>query len=366
MSSSLELVTALSDAGARQMLSAIASFGASDTLEQMVPSIAASAAQMFNAESACVRVWLEGDPSPLLDVRRGPNVDAPASASDEVLVLETLPGYSASLTVVFAAGAERDPVAEALFMAMASAGLTRALRHERERVHNEWMLAGAEVVGMLMSAQPVADTLKFICERAVLHSGAARCFVVLESAGQFHVEAGAGEGFELLMDKDFELDGTIAGQVMDSATAMVVDGFVPLSMLLELGLTPTTTRLIPLGPLAGEARPVGLLAVAFENGRGSGLVDPAHLQTFATQAAFALMLEGQRARLADDLVHDERDRIARLLREQTIQELFAIGMQLQSTISLVQQPAIYERLVAIVAAVDAAIRGVRDNLLAPE
>jgi len=92
--------------------------------------------------------------------------------------------------------------------------------------------------------------------------------------------------------------------------------------------------------LVADARPLGVLLLAHARGRARpSQVEVSAVETFARQAALAIVLgaaQRERERLA---VYEERDRIARDLHDLVIQRLFATGMTLQGALRGADLPA---------------------------
>ena len=92
--------------------------------------------------------------------------------------------------------------------------------------------------------------------------------------------------------------------------------------------------------LVADARPLGVLLLAHARGRARpSQVEVSAVETFARQAALAIVLgaaQRERERLA---VYEDRDRIARDLHDLVIQRLFATGMTLQGALRGADLPA---------------------------
>ena len=86
--------------------------------------------------------------------------------------------------------------------------------------------------------------------------------------------------------------------------------------------------------------------------------------TFATQAGIALELAEHRRQAERVAVFEDRDRIARDLHDLVIQRLYATGMSLQGTISLIGSPEAAQRVSAAVDALDETIREIRSSIFA--
>jgi signal transduction histidine kinase len=88
------------------------------------------------------------------------------------------------------------------------------------------------------------------------------------------------------------------------------------------------------------------------------------LRTFATQAAIALELAEHRQQAERVAVFEDRDRIARDLHDLVIQRLYATGMSLQGTVSLIATPDAAGRVSRAVDALDETIHEIRSSIFA--
>ena len=86
--------------------------------------------------------------------------------------------------------------------------------------------------------------------------------------------------------------------------------------------------------------------------------------SFAKQAALALQVSRAREDLQRLAVFEDRDRIGRDLHDLVIQRLFAIGLGLQSTSRLIDQPDVVGRLDSAVDDLDATIKDIRRSIFA--
>lgn len=81
--------------------------------------------------------------------------------------------------------------------------------------------------------------------------------------------------------------------------------------------------------------------------------------TFAAQAGIALELAERRQDAERLSIYEDRDRIARDLHDQVIQQLYASGMKLQGTIPLITRPLAEERVNSVVDDLDQTITDIR-------
>jgi signal transduction histidine kinase len=84
--------------------------------------------------------------------------------------------------------------------------------------------------------------------------------------------------------------------------------------------------------------------------------------SFAAQAGVALELAASRAEAERLSVLEDRDRIARDLHDLVIQRLYATGMSLQGTMSMVTRPEVASRITNAVDAMDETIKEIRSTI----
>lgn len=103
-----------------------------------------------------------------------------------------------------------------------------------------------------------------------------------------------------------------------------------------------------------------------EAGGGFDADDEALVVALASAAGLAVDRARLRARVGELTVAADRERIARDLHDTVIQRLFATGLSLQSSLSLVHDPELRARIEEAVADLDGTIRQVRTTIFALE
>ena len=270
---------------------------------------------------------------------------------------------------------EFDDDDEQLLVALAGAGgiaIDNARLYELAGLRQRWLRAGGEVsteilrsaddpAGVAVSgpaliaeaAQRVTDD-DLVSVWTPLHPGAPG-----DRAGALVCRTAVGPGSDALT-------GTVLPPGSSIVQEVVADGqprLVP--SLVDAGSTwqpspglPTLQNALYL-PLNAESGPLGVLVLARSSGRPSHAAEELDMaMSFASQSALALALASRqqdRRRLA---VFADRDRIARDLHDQVIQQLFATGLALQSlSLSLPSEAA--ARVDQIVQNQDNSIRDLR-------
>jgi signal transduction histidine kinase len=177
--------------------------------------------------------------------------------------------------------------------------------------------------------------LELIVKRGRALVDARSLLVLLEEAGELCVAAAAGETGADIVGARLPLGGTVAAAVMASGDA---ERIPRLSDRVGHGLEsisgPATTALVVPLDFRGRARGV-LVALDTAQGAGPFGADEEHLLTsFGASAAIAIAtaksVEANRLKLSVRASESERGRWARELHDETLQELGALKMMLQS------------------------------------
>jgi len=170
-------------------------------------------------------------------------------------------------------------------------------------------------------------------------------------------------------DDPFTVDGGLAGEVVASGDAVVIEDLghesaVAAQLVRDHGwpeLGPAV--LVPLRtPEAVE----GVLALVWlpENAGRFRDVDVELPRRFAEQAALALQVARARAAREKLAVLEDRDRIGRDLHDLVIQRLFAIGLSLENSTRMIGHPEAARRVVDAVDDIDATIKDIRRSIFA--
>ncbi len=267
-------------------------------------------------------------------------------------------------------GGEFDEEDEALLMALAAAAgvaIENARLYDEARRQQRWMTASAEVTRMLLSGAALSEALELITSMSLEMSGADLVALALPTQDRtaLQIEHAAGPGAAEALGLVLPAQQSASGQVLTSGDLLSFDDFkhdqrVAGAARAHMNLGPAVV--LPLGA-AGNVR--GVLTA----GRVPGSMPlPASgvdmLSTFATQAAIALELAEHRQQAERFAVFEDRDRIARDLHDLVIQRLYATGMSLQGTLSLIATPDVADRVTRAVDALDETIGEIRSSIFA--
>ena len=267
-------------------------------------------------------------------------------------------------------GGEFDEDDETLLVALAAAAgvaIENARLYDEARRQQRWMSASAEVTRMLLSGSGLAEALEVITRLALEMSDADLVVLALPTPDRaaLQVEHAAGHDAQEALGVVLPAGSSASGQVLASGELMAFDDFsrderVSTAARAHMNLGPAVV--LPLGE-AGNVRGV-LTAGRVPGSMPLQAAGVEMLRTFATQAAIALELAEHRQQAERVAVFEDRDRIARDLHDLVIQRLYATGMSLQGTVSLIAAPDAADRVSRAVDALDETIVEIRSSIFA--
>ncbi|MDR1635076.1 MAG: GAF domain-containing protein [Bifidobacteriaceae bacterium] len=254
--------------------------------------------------------------------------------------------------------------AEAVSTLATAAGVMveNAQLYQASQRRESWLAAGQGITTMLLSGVEEEEALTVIASQAKEVAGAATAALILPSVGdELIIEIAEGTGADKLVGTRMPLDGR-SHTVLTEGIGMIVDS-------LASAYTLRVTQLREYGPalyapMRTSGRSVGVMLLLRE--KGSASFDQADLTTaesFASQAALALVLA--EARHTSDLsaLVSERERIARDLHDLAIQQLFATGMRLESARQAaaagVEPEGLVKTLTSALDSIDSTVREIR-------
>lgn len=221
-----------------------------------------------------------------------------------------------------------DDVVMTLAAAAAVAIQNAQMYAESER-REHWLRAGQQITTMLLSGAEQEEVLAQIAVSSREVAGADTAALVLPGVGDDWVmEIVDGVGSDELIGTVMPPDGR-ARTVLRDGNGLVVDSLSRARAMRVEAMRQFGPALY--APMQAHGRGVGVLVLLRRVGSPPfGPSDLATAETYAAQAALALVLA--EARHAQDVAAllDERERIARDLHDLAIQQLFATGMQLET------------------------------------
>jgi len=248
-----------------------------------------------------------------------------------------------------------EVVVEAL-AAAAGIAVQNADLFEQSRLRQRWLEATAEIRTELLAGAGGKDALRLIAQRTLELTRADTTLIVLGPAadGSFTVAARRGQD-EDVVDEHVPAGHPLLTEVVNGRAPVLAESADEL-----LGNSAAAYGSVVAVPLQTPDAVIGVLTALRVVGK-----EPFHptevplLTSFAEQAMLALQLEEKNRTQRQLDVFADRDRIARDLHDHVIQRLFATGLQLQSTLRRVSDPAAQKRIGQAVEDLDTTISEIR-------
>jgi signal transduction histidine kinase len=258
---------------------------------------------------------------------------------------------------------EDDQRAIELLAMHAGVAIENARLNEEARQRELRLEAVREITAGILEGHDEDELLPLLVRRArELVGSDLSTLVVPAGPDALVVQAADGAAAAEVLGRTFPREGSIAGDVIAEGRAVVLDDVsgddrVDQPMV-RAGLGPAMFV-----PLVAHGRAFATLAVANRlTGDAFGEEDLALVRTFAGQAAVAMEYARAQRELQRLIVVEDRERIAKELHDGVIQSLFAVGMGLQGTAGLAQDPEIGGRIEAAVEEIDRVIRDLRNYI----
>ncbi len=286
----------------------------------------------------------------------GAFLGVPVRAGEEIFgnLYLTEPAHGGEFT------AEDEELAIAL-AAAAGGAIANARRFTESEQRRQWLAATSDLTSLLLSGE-ASHPHQVIAEHGVMAAGAD--FAVLavpDGTGQATVTATAGLTAGGLEGQVMPLDDSLAGRAILTGKPFLVTNYRHEQAAGD-ALSSAAGALMVIPVAAGEDV-LGALIVGRIAGR-PGFTD-ASLEmaaSFATHAAVSLELAQARANQITVARTEDHDRIAGDLHDSVIQELFALGMGLQSLAGRIGTPVHAGQLIEYTDTIDKVIRKIRDSI----
>ncbi|HEY7042223.1 MAG TPA: GAF domain-containing sensor histidine kinase [Nocardioidaceae bacterium] len=277
-----------------------------------------------------------------------------------------------------ASGEDFDEADEDVVLALAAAAgvaIDNARLYGEAARRETWLQAAAEVVAALLGPGEPQVAFDLVARRAAEQSAADHAMVVVtDEDGKLVVRAVAGELPHIVPGMALARDRTLSAVVLETGRTLVVDDVAADPRIgNEL---PSSEDLLSLGavlvvPMRTPDGDEGALSMGWFKEHTSQLrdIDVPVIERYAEQAALAIQVARSRETQQRLAVLEDRDRIARDLHDLVIQQLFAVGLSLESTVRITAKPEVAERLVTAVDDIDSTIKDIRRtifHLSAPE
>ncbi|WP_182111536.1 MULTISPECIES: GAF domain-containing sensor histidine kinase [unclassified Actinotalea] len=224
---------------------------------------------------------------------------------------------------------DEDDEAVVTLAAAAAVAIQNAQVYAESARRERWLQAGQEITTMLLSGAEEEDVLAHIATSARDVAGADTAALVLPGLGdEWVMEIVDGVAADELVGTVMPPDGR-ARTVLADGNGLVVDSLSRARSMRVDALRQFGPALY--APMHAHGRGVGVLVLLRRS--GAAPFAPSDLTTaesYAAQAALALVLAEARHAQDVEALLDERERIARDLHDLAIQQLFATGMQLET------------------------------------
>ncbi|HEX6263338.1 MAG TPA: GAF domain-containing sensor histidine kinase [Actinomycetota bacterium] len=259
---------------------------------------------------------------------------------------------------------EEDEEAVMTLATQAGVAVENARLYQEARAARERLEAIGRVTAAILEGREIDEVLRLIADRARdLAGGDLASVSVPVGGGRLGLRVVVGELADQLEGEEYEAEGSIAEEVMRTGRPLLIP---------DLSEDPRkgqpVVRIGRIGPgiylplSVGDRRFGTLLVANLLGGRSFDRDDADVVRMFAAQAAVALEYARFREELQRLAVLEDRERIAQELHDGVIQSLFAVGMSLQATAGMAEDPETSERLNHAVDAVDGAIRDLRNYI----
>jgi len=258
---------------------------------------------------------------------------------------------------------------EAVLVALgAAAGVAveNARLYDAARRQQRWIQASAEVTTRLLSGSEPGEVLAGITRQALELSGADLAVLVLpgEDGRGLTVTHADGDGADAVRGLVLPTGQSLSGQVLATGEPVTSED-VATDERAARAARAAMSQIGPavVFPLGAPGNVRGVLTV----GRRHGALPFPQAQadvvaSFAAQAGVALELAASRAEAERLSLYEDRDRIAQDLHDLVIQRLYATGMSLQATMSMVTRPEVANRITNAVDAMDETIKEIRTTI----
>ncbi|MGA8327911.1 MAG: GAF domain-containing sensor histidine kinase [Mycobacterium sp.] len=265
----------------------------------------------------------------------------------------------------FAASAE---VAARVLATAAGVAIDHARMFEHARASAEWTDASRQIITELLSGvDPYMRPLQLIAEQVRKLTDAEQAIVLVSTdpdlpvaeVETLMVSTAVGMHASDVVGQRVPVESSTTGGVFRSGAPLITDAFRhPIQAFTDVGERPAIVM-----PLRAHGTVVGVIAVA--RNREQQPFDASYLNLvsdFAGHAAVALTVATAREHARELAILADRERIAHDLHDQVIQRLFAVGMDVQGTITRARSPEVTRRLDRTIDDLQATIEDIRATI----
>jgi signal transduction histidine kinase len=261
---------------------------------------------------------------------------------------------------------EEDETVVMMLANAAATAIQNARLYERSTRHRRWLEATTTIITHLLRGARSEDVLTEIAQVAHQMAGADECGVRLadRTGRSLRLTAAAGTHSSKAIGEEMPIQGTFLGAVFATGTSSSTSDLATIAPADTLVVTRGVGPVLAVALRAPE-RTLGTLSLSRYRGRTP--FDPSDLElveSFAAQAGLALAF-GEAHELHERMaLNDDRERIARDLHDRVIQRVFAAGLTLQATASMLEEGAVHDRVTHVVEELDDTIAELRTTIFA--
>lgn len=245
----------------------------------------------------------------------------------------------------------------------AGTAISNARLYQESRTQQLWLSASAEISAQML-AETGEDPIRVIGRHAhrIADADLVTVELLTQDRASLVVEVAVGEGAEDLLGRRIAVAETFAGIAVEQRSPQLLGSAAEVddrrSHLAEvIGAGPLMVL-----PLMGNSEVFGTLTIARKSGRAPfSAADLTMSAGFANHASLAHELSLARSDKQRVALLEDRDRIARDLHDHVIQQLFAIGLSLESVASAVSEEHAH-KLHDRVNDIDRTIRQIRTSI----
>jgi signal transduction histidine kinase len=253
--------------------------------------------------------------------------------------------------------------------AAAGVAIENARLYEESEQRQRWLTATAEIITLLVDDPGLDEALEAIAAGAREVAGADVAWVVTGSDPESLVlRVVSGAPAHLTAMRSLRMEESLANRAMRTGVPLVVEDVATEPGAVDPSSLPGWPRLGPVMvlPLRAAGGVEGVLSLAWTPDRIDSFhsVEASLPATFAEQAALALQVSRARSDQQRLTLFEDRDRIGRDLHDLVIQRLFAVGLTLESSARLTENPELSDRLARAVDDLDATIKEIRRTIFA--
>ena len=242
----------------------------------------------------------------------------------------------------------------------AGGAIANARLFTESELRRGWLSASSDLTNELLSVSSARPLTRIARAAMAAASADFATLVVPDPDADLIVEAVSGALAADLVGRSTPIAGSLAGRAYSLGKPALVSDYRTEAR--EIAVSADTGPVI-IVPLAVGEQTLGVLTLGRLAGRvGFTDADLGMAASFAMQAAVSLELADARDEQLRTARADDHDRIAFDLHDHVIQELFALGMGLQSLAGLTKPPAHVARINGYVDTLDGVIRTIRTSI----